>query len=58
MWFRRTDAEYLREKAHRFRCMAIDDDDTVVSERLLHIADELGGDADEIEAGRATLIPA
>jgi hypothetical protein len=49
MWFRRADADYLREKARRFRCMAIDNDDTPVSERLLQVADELEIEADAIE---------
>ena len=51
MWFRRADADYLREKARRFRAMAISDDDTPVSERLLQVANDLDAKADEI-AGR------
>jgi hypothetical protein len=52
MWFRRADADYLREKARRFRDMAIVDDDTSVSERLLQVAKELEAMADEIEGRR------
>jgi hypothetical protein len=57
MWFRRADAEYLREKARRFRCMAINDDDTPVSERLLQVAGELEAEADEIEGRPVTNEP-
>jgi hypothetical protein len=49
MWFRRADADHLREKARRFRCLAIDDDDTPISESLLQIANDLEAEADEIE---------
>src|SRR6185312_1855684 len=38
MWFRRADAEQLRQKARRFRSMVLDEDDTPISERLLLIA--------------------
>jgi|RhiMethySRZTD1v2_1073278.scaffolds.fasta_scaffold4107518_1 hypothetical protein len=54
MWFRRA-ADDLREKARRLRDMAIVDDDTPVSARLLHIAKELEAKADEIE-GRPTVV--
>jgi hypothetical protein len=50
MWFRRADAEQLREKARRFRSMVIDDD-TTVSHTLLRIADDLEARAAEIERG-------
>jgi hypothetical protein len=50
MWFRRADADTLRDKARRFRNMAILDDDTPVSARLLDIACELEAQADAIEA--------
>lgn len=41
MWFRRADAEQLRQKARRFRSMAVDDYDTPTSQRVLKIADDL-----------------
>jgi hypothetical protein len=53
MWFRRADAQNLRDKAHRFRCMAIEDDDTPISARLRQIADHLDTRATEIEDGWA-----
>lgn len=55
MWFRRADADNLREKARRFRNMAIVDDDTPVSAKLLRIAEALEAKAGEIE-GRPTLV--
>jgi hypothetical protein len=55
MWFRRADADELRGKARRFRHMAIDDDDTPVSARLLRIAADLDARAEEIELGDAAL---
>jgi hypothetical protein len=51
MWFRRADAECLREKARRLRQEAINDDDTPVSARLLRIAHELEAQAAAIEGG-------
>jgi hypothetical protein len=48
MPYRRQDAEYLREKARRFRRMATDFD-TPISASLLQIANELNAKADEIE---------
>ena len=51
MWFRRADAEQLRQKARRFRSMVLDEDDTPISERLLLIADDLEARADVIESG-------
>jgi hypothetical protein len=53
MWFRRADADHLREKAARFRSMAIEADDTPVSARLLQIADDLEASAAAIESGHA-----
>jgi len=41
MWFRRADAEQLRQKARRFCSMAVDDYDTPTSQRVLKIADDL-----------------
>lgn len=49
MWFRRADAELLREKARRYRGMAIEGDDTHISARLLKLAEDLEARADEIE---------
>jgi hypothetical protein len=49
MWFRRADAELLRDKAPRYRSMAIEGDDTYISERLLKLAADLEARADEIE---------
>jgi hypothetical protein len=40
-------------KAKRFRHMAIDNDDTPVSARLLNIANELDARAEEIDVGQA-----
>jgi hypothetical protein len=48
MPYRRADAEYLREKARRFRRMAAEND-TPLSPTLLQIANELDAKADEIE---------
>lgn len=52
MWFRRADADQLRDKARRFRSMAIDDDDTPVSGKLLHIAAALEARAAAIDDGQ------
>jgi hypothetical protein len=51
IWFRRADADHLLQKARWFRSIAIDDDDTPISDRLLEMAADLEAHAAEIEAG-------
>jgi hypothetical protein len=50
MWFRRANAAYLREKARRYRSMAVEPWGTLVSARLLKRAAELEARADKIES--------
>ncbi|HWG78868.1 MAG TPA: hypothetical protein VN681_03785 [Stellaceae bacterium] len=48
MSYRRADADYLRDKARKFRRLAADHA-TKLSPQLLEIANELEAKADEIE---------